>query len=202
MIKDENLIRWVEQITTNKLPFRIWEDWIFNPKVRDQIKRQLPPGFKTSDYPFVYVSLNRPLSFLMTGYNPKDFLIADFPNANKSYLASKEMIDLGDMYRFELTPIGKTKAKVVVVALDLDSKSMFAFGKYSQGSQLEIGLVSKEPSKSGNWRVTYFLEDVGPTGHAEVIDRTEAVENLLENGYSNFIDPAVLDDILPTFTSL
>jgi len=198
MSYDTNLTEWILRAIAADLPFKLWEEWVFNPKYKLIIKHQLHPGESRKDYPHVYVSLNRPVSVVWAP-ELRGCLIITMENGAQSYVASREPLDPTILYRFELLPLLDARADTLLFALT-ETDFPLVMAKLDRLGNTLAALASPDPSKPGQWRVTHFEENVGPTGHTEVPDARSAVREMINSGYTNLASPSLIDEISTTFT--
>jgi hypothetical protein len=198
MISKHNLTEWILQAIATDLPFRLWEEWIFNPKYKAIIKYQLRSGEKRKDYQHVYVSLNRPISVVWAP-ELKNSLIITMESGSQSYVASHEPLAPELLFSFELLPLLDTRADTLLSILSPEDFPLVMAKLDRQGNTL-AALASPDPSNPAKWRVTHFGENVGPTGHTEVPDARSAVREMINSGYINLASPSLIDEISTTFT--
>lgn len=192
---DPNIEKWILEAIATNVPFKIWEEWTFNPAYKEILKRQLPKGARRRDYPYVYFSPNRPIS-IAWARELSDSLVVTTVAGTKSYVASKTPLDPSTIYRLELLPLLDTRADTLLDLLDEEDFPL-VMGKMSRDGRTLAAAVTHDPSNPTAWRVTYFEEDVGPTGHVEAQDVRSAVKEMINAGYVTLAPRSLIDDLIP-----
>lgn len=196
---DPDVERYLMDVIVTKLPFKLWEDWAFGPYYREQIKSQLPRGARPRDYPHVYLSMNRPVSFTWAReLDPESVVIATSKNGDRSYVASRELLSPEIVYRLELHPLLNTRANTLLSLLDEEDVPLI-MAKQSKDDRIMLAMMSPDTIEPSKWRTTYFEEGVGPTGHLTVESPRDALRAMLDHDYAHIVAASVLDEIASTF---
>ena len=196
---DPGVERYLMDVIGTKLPFKLWEDWAFDPYYREQVKSQLPRGARPRDYPHVYLSMSRPVSFAWArDLDPECIVIATSRNGARSYVASRELLAPEFVYQLELHPLLNTRADTLLSLLDEDDLPL-AMAKQFNDDRIMLVVMSPDTIEPSKWRVTYFEEGVGPTGHLTVESPREALREMLNHDYAHIVPTSVLDEISGTF---
>jgi hypothetical protein len=198
---EPNTEHWLEHVLfEDVLPPRTWDYWVFDPHAKEQLKRQLPEGAKRRDYPHVYFSANRPLSFSWTRglLDPGDCAIVTTKEGTKSYVACRELLDPDTLYRLELYPLLETRVDTLMSLLTQDDWPL-AMAKLRGNDHVEVVVATPDSRHPDRWRVTFFEEEVGPTGHLEVPDQRGAIKEMLAHDFHKIASLSMLDDIARTF---
>jgi hypothetical protein len=197
---DPRVEEWLEHVLfENVLPHKVWEDWLFDPSVKEQLKHALPARTKRRDYPHVYFSASRPLSHTWTRglLDPGSCVIVASKSGTKSYVACRDLLVPDVLYRLELHPLLNTRGDTLMSLLTVEDWPL-AMAKHLNNEHLSLAVATPDTRSSG-WRVTFFEEEVGPVGHLEVADPRGAVKELLDHDYEKIVPLSLLDDISRTF---
>jgi len=189
---DENVSRWIEQEIAAPTPKWYVDEQLFNPNVR----ANLPKG-KRAQYRYKYISINRPISYVWAkALDPNETVVATAKNDRQSLIFSKKPLSLETIYQLELQPVWETRGQV---ALELARKKkwLLEFAKMAKDGRAMTAVITQ--STSGKpWRVTYFEQDVGATGHEEGDDPETLIGSALSLGYTRFAG-GLTDEIAKTF---
>lgn len=196
-VPTDRAARWVLETIAADLSFKYWEEWLFEPWYRERRKVLIRAGALPSDYKRVYLSPNRPISKLLTR-ELEDCLIIDNPAGTMSYVGSRSALPPETLYRYELYPLLNARCDALFSLLSA-SDFPFSMARQNSDGSVSVAVASADPRIPGSWRVTFFDENVGPTGHFEVADAKEAVEEMINRKYLQVAAASLLDEIASTF---
>lgn len=178
----------------NPLDFKRWG--IFHL----QLPKPYPPELK--QFQFTYVSPYRPIvgsQFLDWGVS--GVFIIPVHNHTASLVLTHEPLPLDRVWRYELSPyFGKTRGHYIMqLAVALGTHVELVRQGARWDAPIEVAVLFKNPRRK--WQMSYFVQDLGPTGHNEATDDPERlVEEAYTSGFRAF-SPGILDDIAPSFSS-
>jgi hypothetical protein len=196
-IPSDRAARWVLESIASDLPFKYWDDWMFLPWYREQRKLLIQAGTKPSHYKWVYLSLNRPISKLWAT-DLRDCLFVDNQTGSMSYVGSPNPLSPETLYRYELYPLLNARGASLFSLLEARDFP-FSMARQNADGSASVAVASADPRTPGSWRVTFFDENVGPTGHFEVADAEEAIKEMINRKYLQVASPKLLDEIASTF---
>ncbi len=196
-IPTDQAARWVIDSIAANLSFKYWDEWMFNPWYREQRKLLIREGTKPSHYRRVYLSPNRPISKLWAS-DLRECLIVDNQSGTMSYVGSHDPLPADTLYRFQLYPLLNARGDALCSLLD-DRDFPFSMARQNSDGSASVAVVSIDPRSPGEWRVTFFDENVGPTGHFEVASAEEAVKEMINRKYLQVASPSLLDELAATF---
>ena len=140
----------------------------------------------------VYVSGYRPLrDKIAADLKNEGAEVVDIADGSKSLVLSNEPLSPATIATFELTPVGKAEAWALLSVTELPIELQHP---QLSNNHVRAALIHKGTKEES--RLTYFEEEIGPTGHAEG-PYDELVRMALSLGYRR-LSPGIVDNIMST----
>jgi len=189
---------YIENVITWPLP-KGGATYHFELKVPREYVRA-DPGLGKSGF-FWYLSYNRPLSFTWArDIDPRACHMADLPGGSKSVLFCKAPLANELLYRLELQPLHQARAAALIEYMTAKGWKSIELGERPKPDQPIKGvLVGRDAHDPGQYRATYFQEEIGPTGHIAEKSLLGAIDEVIPD--YNVISPGLIDNIVSTVTS-
>jgi len=146
----------------------------------------------TKDHKYVYHSGNRPLSYLLIRSDMPDVIL---PESGR-YIFSKEPVSMEQIYRWELTAVGKETRGALALdyyrSVHPDAKGVELYRELPEGRGWQGVVISESAKEPGRWQATTF-DERGFSGDSSHKTEIEAVGEALFDGYLQPM-PGLLDD--------
>ncbi|MHC4707000.1 MAG: Rossmann-fold NAD(P)-binding domain-containing protein, partial [Planctomycetota bacterium] len=146
----------------------------------------------TKDHKYVYHSGNRPISHLLIDRDIPGVKISE----SGRYIFSKEPVSMEQIYRWELTAVGKETRGALALdyyrSVHPDAKGVELYKDMGEDKGWQGVVIAESTKEPGRWQMTTF-DERGFIGDSSYKTEIEAVGEALFDGFINPM-PGLLDD--------